>query len=111
MKIFVLLYADNTVLLAEGPEELQKSLNIFSQYCTIWKLKVNTNKTKVLNFGKKKKPDLHFVINNLALNIVDSYKYRKGPKQAYLPNQTEADLITEVDLIAQSDQAVRVLHR
>ena len=61
LKIFVLLYADDTVLLAESPEELQQLLDIFSQYCRTWKLKVNTSKTKVLIFGIRKKPDLHFI--------------------------------------------------
>ena len=75
LKIFVLLYADDTVPLAESPEELQKLLVIFSQYCRTWKLKVNTSKTKVLIFGIRKKLDLHFNINGIALDIVDSYKH------------------------------------
>ncbi len=34
MKLFILLYADDTVLMAESAEGLQKSLNIFADYCT-----------------------------------------------------------------------------
>ena len=41
MNIFLLLYADDTVLMAETPEDLQKQLNIFHDYCLAWKLKVN----------------------------------------------------------------------
>ena len=33
MNIFLLLYADDTVLMAETPEDLQKQLNIFHEYC------------------------------------------------------------------------------
>ena len=33
MNIFLLLYADDTVLMAETPEDLQKQLNIFYDYC------------------------------------------------------------------------------
>ena len=33
MNIFVLLYADDTVLMAETPEDLQTQLNIFHNYC------------------------------------------------------------------------------
>jgi hypothetical protein len=40
MNIFLLLYADDTVLMAETPEDLQKQLNIFHDYCLAWKLKV-----------------------------------------------------------------------
>jgi hypothetical protein len=36
INIFLLLYADDTVLMAETPEDLQKQLNIFQIYkCTI----------------------------------------------------------------------------
>jgi hypothetical protein len=37
MNIFLLLYADDTVLMAETPEDLQKQLNIFHDYCLAWK--------------------------------------------------------------------------
>ena len=33
INIFLLLYADDTVLMAETPEDLQKQLNIFHDYC------------------------------------------------------------------------------
>jgi hypothetical protein len=39
-----LLYADDTVLMSESPEELQRELNKFHEYCTTWKLKVNVEK-------------------------------------------------------------------
>jgi hypothetical protein len=32
INIFLLLYADDTVLMAETPEDLQKQLNIFHDY-------------------------------------------------------------------------------
>ena len=54
IKIFVLLYADDTVILADSAEDLQKSLDFFSHYCTEWKLKVNESKTKVVIFGARR---------------------------------------------------------
>ncbi len=39
--ILVLLYADDTVLLAQNVEDLQKALDNFSQYCDDWKLEVS----------------------------------------------------------------------
>ena len=51
-KIFVLLYADDSILLAESSTDLQLLLNSFSQYCENWKLKINVNKTKVMIFSK-----------------------------------------------------------
>ena len=52
VKLFTILYADDTVLLAESAEELQSELNYLYEYCEKWNLKVNTNKSKVIVFFK-----------------------------------------------------------
>ena len=52
LRLLVLLYADDTILMAESATELQKQLNIFHNYCTKWKLRVNVDKTKIMIFGK-----------------------------------------------------------
>jgi hypothetical protein len=36
-----MLYADDTILLAESAEDLQVQLNAFGEYCDNWKMKVN----------------------------------------------------------------------
>ena len=51
LKIFVMLYADDTILLAESAEDLQVQLNAFGEYCDNWEMKVNVNKTKIMVFG------------------------------------------------------------
>ena len=33
LKLYVLLYADDTIIMAEGPHELQVALNALSEYC------------------------------------------------------------------------------
>jgi hypothetical protein len=48
------LYADDTVILSESAEGLQEALSAFEKYCNIWKLTVNTNKSKIVVFSKKK---------------------------------------------------------
>ena len=45
IKLFLILYADDTALLAESADGLQNMLNCFENYCDLWKLTVNTNKT------------------------------------------------------------------
>ena len=50
LKIFVMLYANDTILLAESAEDLQVQLNAFGEYCDNWKMKVNVNKTKIMVF-------------------------------------------------------------
>jgi hypothetical protein len=52
VKLFTILYADDSVLLAESVEELDSELNYFYEYCEKWNLKVNTNKSKVMVFFK-----------------------------------------------------------
>ena len=75
LKIFVLLYADDTVILADNAEAFQKSLDSFDIYCTEWKLKINQNKSKVIVFGAQNTDEFRFKIGDTTLEIVDSYKY------------------------------------
>ena len=51
LKLFSLLYADDTVLMANNPDDLQNCLRAFAEYCEQWKLSINTDKTKVFIFG------------------------------------------------------------
>ena len=48
LKLFAILYADNTVIFAESRDELQAALNGMLHYCNIWKLEINSQKTKVV---------------------------------------------------------------
>jgi hypothetical protein len=40
VKLFTIPNADDTLFLAESPEELQSELNYFDEYCEKWNLKV-----------------------------------------------------------------------
>ena len=77
LKLYVLLYADDTIIMAEGPNELQLALNALSEYCQRWKLKINIDKTKIIRFskGKPKKPIQTFYLDNEIVELVDSYVY------------------------------------
>ena len=44
LKLFTLLYADDTIILANTEKDLQHSLKIYSEYCNQWKLIVNIEK-------------------------------------------------------------------
>ena len=52
IKLFLILYADDTVLLSETKHDLQNQLNCLCEYCDRWKLKVNVDKSKVVVFSK-----------------------------------------------------------
>ena len=45
MKLSVLLYADDTVIMANNEADLQFPLDRFNEYCQTWKLNVNMDKT------------------------------------------------------------------
>ena len=54
LKFYLLLYADDIVLIGESPQELQNALKLLEDYCDRWKLRVNTNKTKQNKKNNKK---------------------------------------------------------
>ena len=76
LKIYVLLYADDTIFLAESPEELQTALNSMNLYCNDWNFKINVSKTKVVIFcrGKIRKHP-HFYLGDKLLEICSDYLY------------------------------------
>jgi hypothetical protein len=77
LKIFIILYADDTVILSESAEGLQEEISAFQEYCNIWKLTVNTNKTKGVVYSKKKyKTNVVFKIYGQAIDLQDSYSYQ-----------------------------------
>jgi hypothetical protein len=48
LKLFIILYADDTVILSESESDLQAQLDAFHEYCLTWKLKVNHDQTKII---------------------------------------------------------------
>jgi len=76
VRLMILMYADDTVILANDEKSLQKALNELSEYCKIWKLQVNCNKTKILVFGRRiSKANHRFTFEGEEVEIVNSYKY------------------------------------
>ena len=76
LKIYVLLYADDTILLAESPEELQAALYSMNLYCNDWNLKINVSKTKVVIFSRGKIiKHPHFYLGDKLLEICSDYLY------------------------------------
>ena len=57
-----------SLLLSESESDLQAQLDAFHEYCLTWKLKVNTDKTKIVIVGSGRTPQ------NL------SFKYIMAPK-------------------------------
>ena len=77
LKLFLLIYADDIVIVSETHSDLQQGLNILSDYCQRWKLTVNVDKTKVMIFRKGVRvPDnISFNYRNREIEIVKKFTY------------------------------------
>ena len=62
IKLFLLFYADDTVIITENVDSLQRALDVFSLYCNEWKLSVNTSKSKITIFSKWKQIKINFFL-------------------------------------------------
>ena len=76
ISIYLLLFADDAVLISDLKEGLQRSLNLFGNYCKKWNLTINISKTKVMIFSKGGRlPDEHFTLNGEELELVSEFNY------------------------------------
>ena len=75
-KLYILLYADDTVILAENPNHPQASLDEMKKYCDTFDLHINVNKTKILIFSRGKLRRHHiFNFGEFILDTVEEYNY------------------------------------
>ena len=51
LKLLILLYANDTVIMSKNKINFQKCLNEFYDYCQMWKLNINFNKTEIIIFN------------------------------------------------------------
>ena len=75
-KVQLLFFADDLVLLADSSKGLQDSLYWLTEFCKTWKLNINTTKTKVVIFNRRR--NIHqilLILDNMELEYVSSYKY------------------------------------
>ena len=76
LKLFILLYADDTLILAESSDDMQNQINYFYDFCKKWRLKVNIEKSNVLVFSNGRLPNnIKFNCNDKELKIVAHFSY------------------------------------
>ena len=75
LKLLILLYADDTVIFSTNQHDLQNNLNIFNDYCKIWHLNINVNKTKVVVFRARSLQNYSFKIGTQSLEVTNKYHY------------------------------------
>ena len=75
--ISILMYADDIVLLAENPIDMQNMLNEVNEWCTIWQMKVNMSKTKIMEIRRKgtERSIAKFKLGNHTVEKCSEYKY------------------------------------
>ena len=77
IEISLAMYAGDLVLISETPEKLQILLNTLNEWCTKWQMKVNTDKSNVMDFRKPRQALTTnvFTLGPYAPQTVSSYKY------------------------------------
>ena len=76
LKLFIILYADDTVILSESESDLLVQLDAFREYCLTWKLKVNIDKAKIVISGSESTPqNLSFKYNGSEIEAVNNFNY------------------------------------
>ena len=76
MNIFSLLYADDTIVLAESENEMQLALSATASYCKTNKLKVNPTKSKIVIFsGRKVRKYSILDFDGVSLECTCEYNY------------------------------------
>jgi hypothetical protein len=76
IRMYLLLFADDTVLMSSSRDGLQNILNNLYAYCTDWEISVNIDKTVVMVFKKGNIPEnIDLFYDNCRLNIVTKFTY------------------------------------
>lgn len=74
--ILILFFADDIVILARSQAIVMKTLRLLEIYCEKNSLKVNTKKTKIINFKQSGRPkSCNFYYNGNVLETVNEYPY------------------------------------
>ena len=77
LTIFLLLFADDSVLSSDSAKGLQSLITAFEKYCIKWKLTVNVEKTKIVIFKKHNRNNEFpvFKYMNKTIEIVKTFNY------------------------------------
>ena len=77
LRLLILMYADDTVLISDYAAKLQSSLYNLVDFCKLWNLNINKDKTKamVTLFDSRKDGHFSLEIEGTELEIMSTYEY------------------------------------
>ena len=76
IKLFSLLFADDTALFSYSATGLQRLLDRLHEYCSEWGISVNTSKTVVMVFNKGNRiKNIDVKYNDIKLEVVNKFTY------------------------------------
>ena len=92
----ILLYADDIVLLAPKPENLQCMLDTISAWCNRWCMQINPQKTQVLHARNWQRPRSTFQFSGTGapLAYTESYKYLAYFVHENINNEHHVEILT-----------------
>jgi hypothetical protein len=74
-----LLYADDIVLIADTPEQLQEMIDVLAKYCAEWRMSVNLSKSQAMVVktmgGYKTSKYWKWTLNGSPVKLVEEYVY------------------------------------
>ena len=84
--VTVLLYADDIVILSDCEENMQVQLNKLSAWCKKWRMNINIDKTKIIQFRTKRsrQSNFTFYLGGDKLMLTDKYRYLGCTLNEYL---------------------------
>ena len=76
-QVSALMYADDLAIISDNEQNMQVLIDTLENWCSKWRMTVNTNKTKVVHFRSPSKPrsNIPLKMNNYDIDYVNQYKY------------------------------------
>ena len=64
INVCIIVYADDILLISPNDQQLQNLLNICGEYGEMWKIRFNSTKSNIIEFGKQFYENSDFYLNN-----------------------------------------------
>ena len=71
-----LMYADDIVVFAENPDDLQQSLDCVGSWCGKWGININPKKSQAIHFRTKRRPLSNYKLTIGSNQIAYCHEYR-----------------------------------